>query len=164
MGGADTHIPNGAVIVQILPGGPAEKDGRLKVFDQILEINGIKITPALTRDQINKKTKIFLPKIKITVYRAEPSELTEVSSEFIKKSGKSIGIEMFEMLPYGVMITDLIAGTPAATDGRLQIGDIITHINNEDIRKLKSDECTAVMRACQGSISMKAARPAPKKR
>lgn len=118
----------------------------------------------MTREQINKHVKIFLPKIKLSVYRAEPSELTNIATDFIKKSGKSIGIEMYEMLPHGVMVTDLIAGTPATLDGRLQIGDIITHINNEDIRKLKSEQCTAVMRSCQGAVSMKAIRPAPKKR
>lgn len=47
----------GAVIVDILPDSVAAKDNRLKPFDQILEINGQKITPDLNGEQVQRAVK-----------------------------------------------------------------------------------------------------------
>lgn len=54
----------GAVIVNIIPGSIAEKDKRLKVYDQIIEINNMKITPELTHELIQRAIKQVQSKVR----------------------------------------------------------------------------------------------------
>lgn len=49
-------------------------------------------------------------------------------------------------------------------DGRLQVGDIVTHLNGDDLRKLKADECIVLFKSLQGAINLKILRPTPKRR
>lgn len=45
------------MIVNIIPGGIAEKDKRLQVFDQIIDINNVKMTPEMTSELIQRAVK-----------------------------------------------------------------------------------------------------------
>lgn len=57
-----------------------------------------------------------------------------------------------------------ISGGIAHVDGRLQIGDIVTHLNGDDLRKLKADDCIVLFKSLQGAINLKIVRPTPKRR
>ena len=51
------------MIVDIIPKGIVDNDKRLKIFDQILEINSIKITPELTGEQLQRAIRQLQPKV-----------------------------------------------------------------------------------------------------
>jgi inactivation no afterpotential D protein len=59
------YLQTGAVIVNILPGSIAEKDKRLQVFDQIIEINSTKITQELTCELIQRAVKQVQSKVSV---------------------------------------------------------------------------------------------------
>lgn len=110
VGGKDSHVKGeGAVVVAILKGGAAAKDGRLKVFDQILEVNGVKLTGDKSAEAIQKTMKILNEKVTLTVWRADPLETETLEVELPKKSGKDCGVCFGEENGYGVVVTDLVS-------------------------------------------------------
>lgn len=54
----------GAVIVNIIPGSLADKDKRLQVFDQIIDINAMKVTPELSSELIQRAVKQVQSKVR----------------------------------------------------------------------------------------------------
>lgn len=86
-----------------------DKDKRLKVFDQILEINGIKLTPELTGEQVQRAIKLLQTKIRFIVHRAEPSETETVEIDLTKKPGKNLGLGFFIGNPKGVVVSDIVS-------------------------------------------------------
>lgn len=110
VGGKDSHIKSGsAVVVAVLKGGAAGKDGRLKVFDQILEVNGVKLTGDKSAEAVQKTMKVINEKITLTVWRADPIETESHEVELTKKSGKDIGVCFGEENGYGVAVTGLVS-------------------------------------------------------
>lgn len=57
----------GAVIVNIIPGGIAEKDKRLQVFDQIIDINTLKMTPELSSELVQRAVKQVQSKVRCLI-------------------------------------------------------------------------------------------------
>jgi C-terminal processing protease CtpA/Prc len=55
----------GVVIVNIVPDSLAEKDKRLQVFDQIIDINTIKITAELSSELVQRAVKQVQSKVRI---------------------------------------------------------------------------------------------------
>lgn len=100
---------SGIVIVQITKDGAVDKDKRLKVFDQILEINGIKLTPELTGEQVQRAIKLLQTKIRFIVHRAEPSETETVEIDLTKKPGKNLGLGFCIGNPKGVVVSDIVS-------------------------------------------------------
>ncbi|XP_070506326.1 inactivation-no-after-potential D protein isoform X2 [Chironomus tepperi] len=163
-GGCDTLVNTGAVIVNILPGSIAEKDKRLQVFDQILEINSTKITPELTCELIQRAVKQVQSKVKMTIYRADPPEVETIDVEITKKPGKNLGIGFFTSNPRGMFVTDIVSGGLADLDGRIQKSDIVTHVNSEKVSNMSLDDCSTLLKSIQGKVAFKVLRAKPKKR
>lgn len=110
VGGKDSHIASPvAVVTSILKGGAAAKDGRLKVFDQILEVNGVKLTGDKSADAIQKTLKVINEKITLTVWRADPIETESLEVELPKKSGKDIGICFGDDNEHGIVVTGMVS-------------------------------------------------------
>lgn len=110
VGGKGSPIKLGAtVIVRILKDGSAFKDGRLKVFDQILEINGVKLTGDKTPEAIQKTLKIINDKITLTVWRSEPPETETTDVELVKKSGKDLGLCFSDENGHGAFVSDVVS-------------------------------------------------------
>lgn len=57
------HFQTGVVIVNIIPGSIADKDKRLQVFDQILDINALKMTPELSSELVQRAVKQVQSKV-----------------------------------------------------------------------------------------------------
>ncbi|CAH1718284.1 unnamed protein product [Chironomus riparius] len=163
-GGCDTLVNTGAVIVNILPGSIAEKDKRLQVFDQIIEINSTKITPELTCELIQRAVKQVQSKVKMTIYRADPPEVETLDVEITKKPGKNLGIGFFTSNPRGMFVTDIVSGGLADLDGRIQKSDIVTHVNSEKVSNMGLDDCSTLLKSIQGKVAFKVLRAKPKKR
>lgn len=110
-GGKDSHVKAAcAVVMAVLSGGAAAKDGRLKAFDQILEVNGVKLTGDKSAEVIQKTLKLINEKVTLTVWRADPMDTEAVEVELVKKSGKDIGVCFGGENGHGVVVTDLVSG------------------------------------------------------
>lgn len=117
------------------------------------------------------------------VYRSEPLDLKEIEVDITKKSGKDIGIGFAECKDNGIYVTDIVSkhvnlnsqifttqefvtqipGSPVDQDKRMIRGDIVTHINGDDIRKSNFVESTILLKAAQPKIIFKVVRPKGRK-
>lgn len=57
-----------------------------------------------------------------------------------------------------------VPGGLADIDGRIQKSDIVTHVNSEKVSNMSLDDCSALLKATQGKVSLKIMRAKPKKR
>uniref|UniRef100_A0A182U924 PDZ domain-containing protein n=1 Tax=Anopheles melas TaxID=34690 RepID=A0A182U924_9DIPT len=62
-GGCDSLVKSGAAVMDILPQSVVEKDNRLQIFDQIVEINGFKVNNTCTSEAIKRAVKQLHPKL-----------------------------------------------------------------------------------------------------
>ncbi|XP_063700401.1 inactivation-no-after-potential D protein isoform X2 [Culicoides brevitarsis] len=164
VGGNDTLVTTGAVIVDILPDSVAAKDNRLKPFDQILEINGQKITPDLNGEQVQRAVKQLQQKFRLIIHRSEPIETETLEIELFKKPGKNLGVGFTVGNPLGIVLSSIIKDGIVEADGRLQKGDIVTHVNSESISNKPFDECSTILKTVQGRVVLKILRARPNKR
>lgn len=160
LGGSDTLI-NGAaaVILDIYKKGAIAKDGRLKVGDQIVECNGIHITKEMTYERIAMSIKQRAPKMKLTVFRPDPIPYTEVEVELTRKAGKTLGLTCIAPVEgAGVYLGDLLPGSPADLDGRLQKGDFLVSVDGKDVSKGDYVAAATALKLCSNKTQIKVKR------
>ncbi|XP_074036607.1 multiple PDZ domain protein isoform X3 [Leptinotarsa decemlineata] len=161
VGGKDTLIPKGIVIVEVYSGGMADKDKRLQPGDQILEVNGttLKDVSYTTALQSLRQT---LPKMKMIVYRPNTIEYTPVEVDLIKKPGKGLGLSVLARKSgKGVYIADIVNGGTADLDGRIVKGDLIISVNGQNIEEVSGEEAGAILKTVVGRVSLKLHRYKP---
>lgn len=163
-GGCDSLVKSGAAIVDILPQSVVEKDSRLQIFDQIVEINGYKINNTSTNEAIKRAVKQLHPKVRMVVYRANPPTTETVEVDMMKKSGKNLGLMFRAGNPKGIVITGLVPGGTAEFDGRIQIGDIVSQINGDSLEGGAIDQCASLLKTAQGKVGLRILRPKLKER
>ncbi|XP_058055506.1 inactivation-no-after-potential D protein [Anopheles bellator] len=163
-GGSDSLVKSGAAIMDILPQSVVEKDNRLKVFDQIVEINGFKVNNSVTSEAIRRAVKQLHPKVRMVVYRADPPQTDTVEVDLMKKSGKNLGLTFRAGNPKGVVITGLVPGGSAEFDGRIQLGDIVSQINGETLEGGGIEQCASLLKTAQGKVGLRIVRPKLKER
>lgn len=159
VGGSDTLINGGAVILEVYPGGVVAKDGRLQPGDQILECNGVPITKEMTHERVLLTIKQTLPKIRMTVLRPESISYNEVEVELARKPGKGLGLGMMvKKPPPGVYISDIIPGGSADLDGRLQRGDLLVAVDGKDLSSASQEEAAAAIKSVSARAVVKVKR------
>ncbi|CAF2616811.1 unnamed protein product [Rotaria sp. Silwood2] len=137
VGGSDTQL-SAIIIHDIYEGCAAQRDGRLLVGDQILEVNSIDLRSAIHEEAIQalrQTTSI----IRMIIFRGEmvdeENKFDIITVDFIKKSGKGLGFSIIgRRHGYGVFISHIIEGGSAEKDGRLMSGDLILEVNGKDLR------------------------------
>ncbi|KAF9809033.1 hypothetical protein SFRURICE_014049, partial [Spodoptera frugiperda] len=126
-----------AIILDIYKNGAIAKDGRLKVGDQILECNGLKMT----------------------VHRQEPLKYEEVEIDLTRKAGKALGLTCVAPVQApGVYLGQLLPGTPAELDGRIQRGDFIIAVDGKDVSSADLLGVAAVLKLCGNKATIKVKR------
>ena len=151
----DLKVKEGALVSQVIPGGPAEKAG-IKVGDVVVEFDGKKITshhdlPATVAiTPIGKKAKVMIIRDKkekeIFIEVGELKDEQMAQAEADRAPENRLGIEAQELTPEiaqelevkdrrGVVITEVTPGSPAEEIG-LRQGDIIRQINRKPIQGL----------------------------
>ncbi|XP_053620447.1 inaD-like protein isoform X2 [Plodia interpunctella] len=137
LGGCDTFI-NGpaAVVLDVFNKGAIGKDKRLQPGDQIQQANGITITEQMTNERIRMSIMQKQLKIKFSVFRPEPHVFEFLEVELTRKPCRALGISFkpFESNG-GVYIMEILAGSAADLDGRLQKGDILLSCDGKDLSK-----------------------------
>nr|QDR50999.1 inactivation no afterpotential D [Manduca sexta] len=160
LGGSDTLI-NGAaaVILDIYKNGAFGKDGRLRVGDQIVECNGVAITKDMAHERLCLTIKQRAPKLKLTVHRPEPIKYQEVEVELARKPGRALGLTCVAPVQQpGVYLGDLLAGSPAEMDGRLQKGDILVSVDGKDLSSADLMTAAAALKLASNKTTIKVKR------
>ncbi len=166
--------PAGALVAQIMDGGPAAKAG-VRVGDVILSINGAEVDMSadlphligaakpdsqarlgIVRDGERQELTVTLGTM--------PEERDEVTAP-VEKHNNRLGVRVTELSPElkrdldltgGVVITEVSSG-PAAMMG-LRPGDVITHLNNQAIDSPAGFDQIAAELPKNRSVSMRVLR------
>ncbi|CAF1001759.1 unnamed protein product, partial [Adineta ricciae] len=142
VGGSDTQL-SGIIIHDIYDGCAAQRDGRLLVGDQILEVNSIDLRFATHEEAIqalrqatNVVTILVLRGKMLTEMMNEQDKFDVINVELVKKSGKGLGKSSIigRRHGFGVFISHILEGGCAEKDGRLMSGDLILEVNGQDLR------------------------------
>ncbi|CAH1188432.1 unnamed protein product [Phyllotreta striolata] len=164
VGGKDTQIPNGVIIVEVYPGGMAEKDGRLQPGDNVLEVNGTSLKD-VSHTAASQALRQTLPKMKMIVYRPSAIEYTPIEADLIKKPGKGLGISFVARKSgKGIYVADIISGGIAELDGRIAKGDLLVSVNGQSLENSGGDEAGAILKTVSGKVSLKLNRYKPSTR
>ncbi|XP_063596467.1 multiple PDZ domain protein-like isoform X3 [Penaeus indicus] len=178
-----------AFICGLNPNGNAFKDGRLRVGDEILEVNGnviygrchlnassiFKSIPGPTVKVIVLRKKTGLQEMAIKPITQFPVTLEDETPEekyarfkgltniIMKKGSTGLGIMIIEgkhaEYGQGIFISDLQEGSVAAEAGLL-VGDIILCVNKEEMVGVDYDQATNILKKTEGVINMWVANPA----
>ncbi|KAH8413633.1 hypothetical protein KR222_002386 [Zaprionus bogoriensis] len=161
-GGKNNYVKTGCVITHIYPEGALATDNRLKIFDHICDINGAPVhCESLTTLKVHQLFHVTYEKsVNFTVYRADPPELEKFNVDFMKKSGKELGLSLSPN-ERGCTISDIIQGQYPEIDNKLQRGDIITKFNGDSLEGCTFQVCYALFKGANGKISMEVTRPKP---
>ncbi|UJR25101.1 hypothetical protein I4U23_006461 [Adineta vaga] len=141
VGGSDTQL-SGIIIHDIYDGCAAQRDGRLLVGDQILEVNSIDLRTATHEEAIqalrqatNIVSIVIIRGKMLTEMMNEQDKFDVLNVELIKKSGKGLGFSIIgRRHGFGVFISHILEGGCAEKDSRLMSGDLILEVNGQDLR------------------------------
>ncbi|XP_031568304.1 anoctamin-7-like isoform X2 [Actinia tenebrosa] len=163
----------GIYISRLRPGAVAEKDGRLKPGDKIVEING-EDTRNVIHDEALKLFRQNQQSISLLVEQNAilPSDLTkdredEKNIQRIElrkdKKGKGVGLG-FNIRggrdnPYvpndpSIYVTRIRSDGAAAFDGRLGVGDKILEINGVNVRSTTIDNAVELLQLAKKKVTL----------
>ncbi|PIK51094.1 putative multiple PDZ domain protein, partial [Apostichopus japonicus] len=161
-GGSDTDIPI-ITIDEVLPGGAADKDGRLNPGDQILAVNGVQLNN-VTHGEALQVFRDIPPLVPMIVFRVESdASSTETWEELIidlsKREGQGLGLSIVgKKDDRGVFISDIVIGGTAFRDGRLRRGDRLLAIDDQDVVNASKDQVAPMLRSAVGTVVLKVGR------
>lgn len=149
------------MVVDVYPGGAAEKDGRLQPGDQILDVNGTSLKD-VTHNFASQALRQTLPKMKIIVHRSEKEEYENVDVEFVKKPGKGLGLSIAaRKCGKGVYVTEILNGGCADIDGKVIRGDILVSVNGQKLLDSSGEDVGAILKTLTGKVNLKLHRYKP---
>lgn len=169
--------PAGALVVQVMDGGPAAKGG-LRVGDVILSVDGKDIDMSADLPHMigtikpNTSAKLGIVRdgdretlsVTIGALPEDGEDVAEADSR-TEKSSNRLGVKVSELsaeqkrsldLPGGVVVSEVLNG-PAAMIG-LRPGDVITHLNNQAIDSASTFGRVAEQLPKNRSVSMRVLR------
>jgi len=162
VGGSDTQL-SAIIIHDIYDGCAAQRDGRLQVGDQILEVNSINLRSA-THDETIQALRQSTHLIRLVVYRGdienEDEKFDIISVELTKRAGKGLGFSIIgRRHGCGVFISHIIEGGSAEKDGRLMSGDLIVEVNGKDLRTAAYEQVAYTLKTLpHGRVEIKIGR------
>ena len=170
--------PAGALVAQVLEGGPADKGG-LQVGDVILSLDGkpivmsadlphlvggLKAGSSASLEVVRDGSRKTL-KVTIGTLPEEDADIAAADASGAERSSNRLGVSVVELtdeqkrgldLKGGVVIKEVMDG-PAAVIG-LRPGDVITHLNNQAIDSAKTFAQIAQALPKNRSVSMRVLR------
>ncbi|XP_028286415.1 disks large homolog 5-like isoform X2 [Parambassis ranga] len=146
----DPYLPGdcGIFVTKVDKGSIAE--GRLRVNDWLLKINDVDLTNK-DRKQVIKTVLSGEGVINMVVRRRKSLGgriVTPVQINLAGHKDSGIGLEC------GVFVATLAAGSPAARDCTLTVGDRVLAINGIALDNKSLSECESLLRSCRNSLSI----------
>uniref|UniRef100_A0AAZ3SG52 InaD-like protein n=1 Tax=Oncorhynchus tshawytscha TaxID=74940 RepID=A0AAZ3SG52_ONCTS len=175
-------------VVGISPGGPAAKDGRIRIGDELLEINNqvlygrshlnasaiiksasskVKITLIRNEDAINQMAVPPFPNPPVVLSSTEVNTATcpivpgqEIIIEIAKgRSGLGLSIVGGKDTQLdAIVIHEVYEEGAAARDGRLWAGDQILEVNGVDLRSVAHEDAITALRQTPAKVCLKVLR------
>lgn len=161
-GGSDTDIPS-IIIDDVIEGGAAAKDGRLKPGDQILAINGMQLDN-VTHSEALHIFRDVPPLVPMIVFRVESDAASsetwqELVIDLEKKKDQGLGLSIVgRKNDRGVFISDIVIGGTAFRDGRLMRGDRLLAVDGTDVVNASKDDVAPLLRNVVGKVLLKVGR------
>ena len=126
----------GVFVLELVPGGPAEKAGGLQQLDRITKLGEVELVN-LSHSEAQAALRAAPDKVTVHFDRPVPGpQLEEVTVTLQRKAGKGLGISLVGRRDGpGVFISSLVPGTVAATSDQLVQGDQILRVNEKDLSK-----------------------------
>uniref|UniRef100_A0AAX7U8I6 Discs, large homolog 5b (Drosophila), tandem duplicate 1 n=1 Tax=Astatotilapia calliptera TaxID=8154 RepID=A0AAX7U8I6_ASTCA len=146
----DPYLPGdcGVFVTKVDKGSIAE--GRLRVNDWLLKINDVDLTNK-DRKQVIKAVLSGEGMINMVVRRRKSLGgriITPIQINLAGHKDSGLGLES------GVFVATLAAGSPAAKDCNLTIGDRLLAINGIALDNKSLSECESLLRNCRNSLSL----------
>uniref|UniRef100_A0AAQ5Y7B5 Discs, large homolog 5b (Drosophila), tandem duplicate 1 n=1 Tax=Amphiprion ocellaris TaxID=80972 RepID=A0AAQ5Y7B5_AMPOC len=146
----DPYLPGdcGIFVTKVDKGSIAE--GRLRVNDWLLKINDVDLTNK-DRTQVIKTVLSGEGVINMVVRRRKSLGgriITPIQINLAGQKDSGIGLES------GVFVATLAAGSPAARDCNLTVGDRLLAINGIALENKSLSECESLLRNCHSSLSI----------
>lgn len=103
------------MITHIYADGVLGKDDRVRIYDQILEINSMALCcEQLTTLGVHQLFYTRYESVSLLVFRANPLELEELRVDLHRKPGKELGLGLAPN-EYGCTITEIVRSHSATT-------------------------------------------------
>ncbi|XP_035997786.1 disks large homolog 5 isoform X2 [Fundulus heteroclitus] len=146
----DPNLPgdSGIFVSKVDKGSIAE--GRLRVNDWLLKINDVDLTNK-DRKQVLKAVLSRDGVINMVVRRRKSLGgriITPIQIDLAGHKDCGIGLES------GVFVATLAAGSPAARDCNLAVGDRLLAINGIELHDRSLSECESLLRTCGNSLNI----------
>ncbi|KAF5274370.1 hypothetical protein FQA39_LY07250 [Lamprigera yunnana] len=155
VGGKDTLISNKIIVLEIFPGGAADKDGRVQAGDQIVEVNGTCLKDA-TNETALQTLRQILPKIKLVILRPKSAEYVTIEADLARKPGKGLGLSIIgKACGKGAYVSEILNGGIADIDGKMTKGDVLLSINGQDVENLSAEEIGTILKTISGRTVLK---------
>ncbi|XP_020916558.2 tyrosine-protein phosphatase non-receptor type 13 isoform X2 [Exaiptasia diaphana] len=163
-GGINTTVKHGAIYVKsLILNGPADRNGRVRVGDRILEVNGISLKSVTHKQavEIIKRTpqhcKILIDRsIHVNVPTSIKKTRNPTPDEpFVVELRKGIGGLGLSLVggrdadpQHGglLRIKKMFPGQPAALSNQLQLGDIVLEVNGNSLENASHQDAINMIR------------------
>ncbi|XP_037528743.1 multiple PDZ domain protein isoform X1 [Rhipicephalus sanguineus] len=170
------------------PNGQAARDGRIRVADELLEVNGvvmygrchlnasaiIKSLPGPTYKFVLHRREDAVEDMAVKPLTQYPMQLDEQGHEIkyanyrgvrtvtVKKGTHGLGIMILEgrhaEAGQGIFVSDIQEGSPAHQAG-LGVGDMILEVNGTDVTGADYDTVAQLLKQAEGVLTLIVARP-----
>jgi C-terminal processing protease CtpA/Prc len=136
--------PNSTFLLSIKPGSPAERCGALKLSDEIIAVNGTKLSPKLDFHELLASAGMF---VTLTILRAEGASpgaksgaaveaaaMREIQVTLVKRNPQeSLGLGVGFNASGATVLASMKPGSPAERCAALQLNDQIVAVGGQPI-------------------------------
>ncbi|KOO30996.1 hypothetical protein Ctob_015349, partial [Chrysochromulina tobinii] len=136
--------PNSTFLLSIKPGSPAERCGALKLGDEIIAVNGTKLSPRIDFHELLASAGIF---VTLTILRAEDASpgaksgaaveaaaMREIQVTLVKRNPQeSLGLGVGFNASGATVLASMKPGSPAERCAALQLNDQIVAVGGQPI-------------------------------
>ncbi|KAK3755612.1 hypothetical protein QZH41_017605, partial [Actinostola sp. cb2023] len=152
----------GIVIKSIEQNGAANKDGRLEVGDQILEVNGVSLDD-LSHERAVSAVRMASSPVRLLVFREDPEKIftskenpkSLIKVRINKSISECLGLSILARRDgNGVFVTYVVDGSAADMEGTIQQGDRIIEVNNENLRNATQEHAAHILKRCYGNVKL----------
>uniref|UniRef100_A0A8D2L6H0 PATJ crumbs cell polarity complex component n=1 Tax=Varanus komodoensis TaxID=61221 RepID=A0A8D2L6H0_VARKO len=146
--------PIGVVVRTIVPGGLADKDGRLRTGDHILEIGGINVQ-GMSSEQVAQVLRNCGNYVKMVVARdplcditvTPPTPVTQPVAFSQERRFDAVSILIFyNSESSGIFVKNIIPGSAAEQSGQIKVNDKIIAVDGVNIENYTNQDVVEALR------------------